>query len=851
MQLKNVLLSSLCCFSLVTTNAQVITIREARTKTLGTSVQLRGVVTNGDEIGTIRYIQDGTAGIGVFAMSAANLKRGDSIEVKGTLGHFNNLLQLSSNVTLSVLKSGVTLPQPIAFNGPLSGAFAKQYESMLVRINGVTGLQSLSGSTCGGAASLFGGNTNYCINSSSGTPLRVVNPANSAGDLIGKNVPTGSISVIGIVSLFNKGSFSGGTTTDPQYYDTTLINGYQLLTRLYEDLVLPPKPNILSDPKPVTIFEDNATKYTIWGYSVQVSFNTQNLGTTRFEYGLTPAFGNTIGDSNYSNTHGAMLNFLTPGTLYYLRGISANPNGVSVSRTVMIATKSKSSGEIRVYFNNPVDTSAATFQKAIYLDKTFDDTLVAYINKAKENIDFAIYNINPTGQTDIIAALNNAHTRGVKVRVVYEGGTANVGLNNLNPAIGAINRNTTTGIMHNKFMSIDAFAADPMQPWVWTGSTNLTANQIEKDNNQMFFIQDQSLAKAYVLETNEMFGSSGSQPDVNKSLFGPSKVDNTPHQFMIGNVGVEQYFSPSDRTTFRIIDAIKTANKDIFIQVMSFTRSDIATAIRNSIYAGAYGAAIMNDTGSGAAVNVYTTLAASNVMGNRVKVQTGGGIMHQKTGMIDANDCNSDPIVIAGSHNWSTAAENDNDENTLIIHDANITNQFYQQFSNAYQKMTGNKLKGFANFSYNNPMLSKYDFTDRSTLKATTWAWDFGDGGTSTLQNPQHNFWTNGTFIARLIASDGTNTDTAWASLSVNGNNGIYSNSHLPFSLLIYPNPTTSKFTIELPRSTVLILYDLQGKQLADWKLQNGLQEVSLPNLSTGIYILKTTEGIAAKLLIE
>jgi PKD repeat protein len=47
-------------------------------------------------------------------------------------------------------------------------------------------------------------------------------------------------------------------------------------------------------------------------------------------------------------------------------------------------------------------------------------------------------------------------------------------------------------------------------------------------------------------------------------------------------------------------------------------------------------------------------------------------------------------------------------------------------------------------------------FTDQSTNDPTTWSWDFGDGGTSTLQNPSHEYTTPGTFTVRLTA---TNTD--------------------------------------------------------------------------------------------
>ncbi len=41
--------------------------------------------------------------------------------------------------------------------------------------------------------------------------------------------------------------------------------------------------------------------------------------------------------------------------------------------------------------------------------------------------------------------------------------------------------------------------------WVMSGSMNLTSNNISDDFNNILFIQDQSLAKAYTLEFNEMW----------------------------------------------------------------------------------------------------------------------------------------------------------------------------------------------------------------------------------------------------------------------------------------------------------------------------------------------------------
>ena len=44
-------------------------------------------------------------------------------------------------------------------------------------------------------------------------------------------------------------------------------------------------------------------------------------------------------------------------------------------------------------------------------------------------------------------------------------------------------------------------------------------------------------------------------------------------------------------------------------------------------------------------------------------------------------DSESDPTVITGSMNWSANGDDTNDENTLIIHDAAVANQFYQEFA--------------------------------------------------------------------------------------------------------------------------------------------------------------------------
>lgn len=51
------------------------------------------------------------------------------------------------------------------------------------------------------------------------------------------------------------------------------------------------------------------------------------------------------------------------------------------------------------------------------------------------------------------------------------------------------------------------------------------------------------------------------------------------------------------------------------------------------------------------------------------------------------------------------------------------------------------------------------DFSSVSTA-ATNWAWDFGDGATSTMEAPTHTYTTAGTYDVALTVGDGANTDT-------------------------------------------------------------------------------------------
>ena len=394
-------------------------------------------------------------------------------------------------------------------------------------------------------------------------------------------------------------------------------------------------------------------------------------------------------DKDSTVANGFMLSNIPPAQVLKIQYTTTGTNAITTTK--YLTTQSLSSGVMNVYFNNPVNTSYAQTQNAVNLSNTLDDKLIEYINGCTSTLDIAIYNsYSPSETTGIAGAINAAYARGVQVRIIYDGSTSSVMIPLINSAIPTLPspQSSAYAIMHNKFVIFDANHADPNRPWVWTGSTNWTELQIEgPDQNNAIAIQDQALALAYKLKFDEMWGSSTLTPNLIQSKFGPYKTDNTPHTFIIGGKTVESYFSPSDDTNTHIISSINTANSDIDIATMLITRSDITSALLDKFNSGMTNINLVTDTQNPSG-NQFLAIQASLSPYHVVK-SSFSGIMHHKFMVVDNFDPTSDPLVLLGSHNWSTAAQTKNDENTLIVHDANIANQYYQSFAYLYLQAGG------------------------------------------------------------------------------------------------------------------------------------------------------------------
>lgn len=617
-------------------HAQVISVADARAAATGTTVTVRGIVTNGPELGKIRYLQDGTAGIAAYPGSGSmagfetSVGLGDSIEVTGPTVSFQGLLEISPITSFTIISSGnpVPAPQPVALPD-----LSDDIEGSLVRLPCVT---------FNDAGGVFSGSGTYTFSDTDGHTGDVY--LRSGHPLIGWNIPLDPVQLTAIVSNFF---------------------GFQLLPRFESDFL----------EAPCFYFSNNPEESDIETDGFKLEWNTNLPATCKLLFGTTPNPATEINLAGTATDFSYVFSGLEPGTIYWVQA-EATHNGEKIySPVIPFATRSLSTGQIKVYFNHSIDESVAggLIPDGQSVAAVINET-ISRINSAQQTIDVAMYN---NSRADLTDALKAAADRGVRVRYVAAEETENYALQPA-PNFPVVYGNTYA-LMHNKFLVIDADL--PAHAWVMGGSMNWTNVNINNDYNNTLFIQDQSLARTYELEFEEMWGSTSALPNLNESRFGPEKKNNTPHKFIIGGIPVESWFSPSDRTTSHITEAIYTADHEALFGLLTFTKDEQADALANRFLDNVSVRGLIENTGDVGSEFQY-------LLGYGIDVQRHvfPGTMHHKYGIIDAGSPDSEPVLVTGSHNWTFAAETENDENTLIFHDANLALLYKAEFEQRWQE---------------------------------------------------------------------------------------------------------------------------------------------------------------------
>jgi phosphatidylserine/phosphatidylglycerophosphate/cardiolipin synthase-like enzyme len=306
-----------------------------------------------------------------------------------------------------------------------------------------------------------------------------------------------------------------------------------------------------------------------------------------------------------------------------------------------------------LYFTNPESPLSPQGTGGV------DGPLVQAIEAARLSIDIAAYSITLNSFRN---ALLNAHDRGVTIRIVME--STNMDTSDVERLLEAgipIVGDEQNGLMHDKFMVID-------KSDVWLGSMNFTDSGTYDDNNHLMRILSANMAENYTKEFEEMFL---------ENRFGENTLSETPHPTLtIDGTRLDTFFSPDDGVANQIATVLSGAEESIFFLAFSFTSNDLGAIVRVKEQDGLTVQGVMDE--EQIASNQGTEYDPFKQAELDVRIDSIDGQMHHKVFIID------EAIVVIGSYNFSQSAETRNDENTLIIYNEAIAEQFVMEFQRVW-----------------------------------------------------------------------------------------------------------------------------------------------------------------------
>ena len=130
-------------------------------------------------------------------------------------------------------------------------------------------------------------------------------------------------------------------------------------------------------------------------------------------------------------------------------------------------------------------------------------------------------------------------------------------------------------------------------------------------------------------------------------------------------------FSRTEACDMRIIQLIGSAKKSVYVAVYSFTRDGLANALVDASRRGLDVKVVIERDNAFGSGSEYLVLRNAGV---DVRLDNNPDLMHHKFMIVDGE------VVLTGSYNWSTAAEERNDENYVVIADSDVAALYVKEF---------------------------------------------------------------------------------------------------------------------------------------------------------------------------
>lgn len=148
-----------------------------------------------------------------------------------------------------------------------------------------------------------------------------------------------------------------------------------------------------------------------------------------------------------------------------------------------------------------------------------------------------------------------------------------------------------------------------------------------------------------------------------------------------------------------------------------------------------------------------------------------------------------------------------------------------------------------ASFSYMPvvpPASTPVQFTDQSLNQPTSWFWDFGDAGTSTLQNPTHVYANAGSYTVTLVVCNCVSCDTATYQINVVPNS-VEEHGFSTFE--VFPVPFSDHTTLMLgegvdPKSVTIGVTDIAGRTIQTIQPVTNMTTIHRNGMNSGVYFV-------------
>jgi PKD repeat protein len=186
---------------------------------------------------------------------------------------------------------------------------------------------------------------------------------------------------------------------------------------------------------------------------------------------------------------------------------------------------------------------------------------------------------------------------------------------------------------------------------------------------------------------------------------------------------------------------------------------------------------------------------------------------------------------------------------TLLVSNASGSDNLTKECQTIYVGMPD------ADFAYNTNELTA-SFVN-FTQNALHYLWEFGDGNTSTEENPTHTFTQPGSYIVELTADNNCAAHIFQQVVTVFGAASETHEDNWLESFRLYPNPNVGTFTVEMLGQArgngeiEFILYDALGqlvkREEADFRTGNLVQVFQYGDLPAGLYTLAIQNGKEVK----